>query len=156
MFSRCWRVTKIRINETRWDTDANKFWQQENELVNHRLSWLGTTQSFLFAGVVFSHQFDFDIGRGVAIFGMATSAVIFIGTLAAVIAQLIIALAQPKNRFGVSWITTAMGWSSAILIPLLFVFGWGYLFKSYEEGKFLQAEEKPSSVLESGQTASDI
>ena len=117
------------------DSDANYLWQKENELKNHRLTWLGATQSFLFAGMVFSYEFGFDIVKQVAFFGAATSAAVLLGTVAATWAQLIVWRRYPHWGAGVNPFTTVLGWISVNGLPLLFVAGWLLLAMSLDHGR---------------------
>lgn len=117
-----------------WDSFENKSWEKENELINHRLTWLGSTQSFLFIGSIVALRLEFDIVEYVSLFGAATSFLIFVGTLAACRAQHSIARSHRPLRSKLNRCTTWMGWSTAVLLPLAFVLGWIWLHGESKRG----------------------
>jgi hypothetical protein len=129
------------------DTDGNYYWQKESELLNHRLTWLGATQSFLFAGLVFSQGFDFKICQEITLFGFATSMAVLLGALAAVFAQMAVGWTAKKNifLFGAHRVATLMGWFAAVALPTLFAYGWFYLYCAFADGKF---DPKPGTTFE--------
>ncbi len=125
---------------------ARDRWTREDELINHRLQWLGVTQGLLFASYSLSFQLVSERKEALErsallhkidvlqitlpLAGIFISAFILLGVLAALLAMYYIrkdALAEnvPKvNLPGVRWFTTMLGWSAAAAVPIIFVLAW--------------------------------
>lgn len=130
---------------------ARDRWTREDELINHRLQWLGVTQGLLFASYSLSFQLvsekkealeraallhKIDVLQiALPLAGIAISAFILLGVLAALLAMYLIrqdALAEniPKVELpGVRWFTTMLGWSAAAAVPIVFGLAWIFILK---------------------------
>lgn len=111
---------------SRFDSGQKRdHWKQEDELINHRVSWLGVTQGLLFAAYGLSGTADI---RGLLAWaGLLTSALAFFGLCAALLAMHFIHQDGPsdeKRHFGVRHFTTVAGWAAAAGIPLVFFVIW--------------------------------
>jgi len=107
----------------------------EDELINHRLTWLIGSQSLLFAGYALLLGVDtsspaFPIERwNLAVqwfpwLGIFISSLIFLGILSAIIASTILKIRFDREDFGVHVLTTLGGWSTALLFPVAFAVVW--------------------------------
>ncbi len=105
-----------------------ELWRHEDELINHRLNWLGVTQGLLFAGYVLATEKGIEkVLNLLAIAGLLTSGLILVGVCAALISMHFIHKDGPeeeKHHFGVRRFTTYSGWFSAAGIPLIFFAIW--------------------------------
>lgn len=119
--------------------EAREKWVHEDDLINHRLSWLGVTQGLLFAALGFAlHEqsaLSNDAGPPMSpllkllvnylpYLGLLTSTLIFIGVLGATIAMIRIKRIYGLDQYGISLLTTAMGWTCALGLPVSFVIAW--------------------------------
>ena len=115
-------------------------WFNEDTLVNQRLTWLLVSQALLFAayGTVATKAMDackekaaylFSILSVISVAGPILAAVVLVGIAAATTAQFILYKSgvPPTQRMGVSTPTTLVGWSTALLIPLIFIVAWLYV-----------------------------
>ena len=108
-------------------------WVHEDHLIDHRLTWLGLTQTLLFAaeGILIEKT---PTAKKEALFekldwilpvvGFVSSALIYCGVLAATIAMVRIKKQHGMPDYGVSKGTTIGGWTSAIGLPFLFMWAW--------------------------------
>ncbi len=110
-------------------------WKHEDELINHRLSWLLVSQTILFAGYgLVSGGSDGEgytlssealrIGGMIPWLGLGTSLAILIGVGAAAWALWKLKKQYPNERLDVSTPTTILGWTCAGSLPVLFVVAW--------------------------------
>jgi hypothetical protein len=109
----------------------------EDDLINHRLTWLLASQSLLFAGyavlvtkdreqnksLVTPEQFQAAL-KWVPILGMSIALLILIGIIAAVIASIILVKRSGRKEAGVAWLTSVLGWVTALLFPIGFLVAW--------------------------------
>jgi len=122
------------------EAEASERWRQEDNLINHRMTWLGITQGLLFTGYAATFQLtdapwhskeNYDLFlRLLPSAGIWISIFVFIGICAAFCAMIIIYRRSPMKHFGVKWYTTVIGWACAACIPLVFIFVWLKLLKS--------------------------
>lgn len=107
----------------------------EDELINHRLTWLIGSQSLLFAGyalllAVEKDKIAISIDKWVAALywlprlGVAISALVLVGIAAAIVASTILKHRYKRKTFGVHWATTCGGWLAALLFPVVFCIAW--------------------------------
>ncbi|HMV16310.1 MAG TPA: hypothetical protein PLL39_09925 [Rhodocyclaceae bacterium] len=127
--------------------EGREKWIHEDNLLNHRLSWLGVTQGLLFAalGLIISqtgttpmtnanlsagHASDLKaqllakLINGVPLLGLVSSLLILVGTLAATVAMAKIKKRYELPEYGISLITTVFGWICAVGIPYIFCVAW--------------------------------
>ena len=116
-------------------------WDDENNLINQRLTWLGVFEGLLFTtyGFIFSadpEKVDEALRKQlemmIPLFGLATSLLILLGVLAAMIAQCILSKCGEvkwgkKKSLGVNCVTTVMGWVCAGGLPLSFAIAWVFI-----------------------------
>lgn len=106
----------------------------EDELINHRLTWLIGSQSLLFAGyavllavekekVSSIEQWQLAL-HWLPVLGISISSLILIGIVSAVIASCILKVRFSRATFGVHWATTWGGWLTALLFPVAFIVAW--------------------------------
>src|SRR5579871_2174540 len=78
-------------------TSAREYWVHEDRLIDHRLSWLGVTQTLLFGALGFlllhqsgktvqNEQLEFLV-KSLPYLGLATSFFVLVGVLGAVISM---------------------------------------------------------------------
>ena len=108
----------------------------EDQLIANRLSWLLTSQSILFAGygVILrgdiTRTYQVSASRIFFIVGLTVSLLIFVGILAAVLANLHHKrdlhkeFPDKKIHLGIRAYTTVTGWSVALLLPVVFIIAW--------------------------------
>lgn len=115
---------------------ARDLWWREHELMNHRLTWLGVVQTLLFTAYGFSVVSALGFEIIISYAGILTAVIIFLGTIAAVVAQINL---SPKINgqgktfpLGIRTTTTLLGWMPPVLIPLLSFGVWVYLLACYE------------------------
>ena len=105
----------------------------EDQLIANRLSWLLTSESILFAGYGVILRGDmtskYQASRIFFIVGITVSILIFVGILAAVLANVhhrrdLQKESDEKIRFGIRTYTTVTGWSVALLLPVVFIIAW--------------------------------
>jgi heme/copper-type cytochrome/quinol oxidase subunit 2 len=119
-----------------------KYWElrhREEELINHRIGWLLTSQIVLFAayGILLKENVvPGDQKRLIDIIewlGLTIACLIFAGIITAVIASWVLYrkvnsnLSNPpdeKQTLGVHPILTIIGWLVAALIPVIFIIAW--------------------------------
>lgn len=122
-------------------------WENENTLVNQRLTWLLVCQGLLFAayGAISTKYAELSIagvgGLGdkalkaenllqinspVVVSGILFSVIVSMGIVAAILAQCALHKKYKKQTdpWGVSTLTTCAGWATAVLIPLVFLGAW--------------------------------
>lgn len=121
-------------------------WTHEDHLVNYRLTWLLVSQTLLFAAygtlldVLLDKQKGLDgANRDVVLYmvqsilpwvGMSIAALVLLGVLAALLAMAKLAYDSSKlveheeMRMDVSILTTALGWLSGGLFPVIFLVAW--------------------------------
>ena len=109
----------------------------EKQFVNNRLTWLGFTQSLLFAayGVSLtasnpSPEISY-LKSLIPIVGLITSALIFIGVIGAISAMYRLKKLYKIENYFVSIYSTFMGWCCNVGIPLVFVSSWALLILKY-------------------------
>ena len=107
--------------------EPHELWHQEEILINHRITWLLASQSLLFAGFGWIKKDDNSLALILANLGLATSAFILLGILAAVSAQFILI----KNKHYVWLPATIAGWITAIGLSAAFVVAWNALLSKY-------------------------
>ncbi len=118
----------MTAEKTRFNlADKRKFWAREDELINHRLNWLGVSQGLLLTGYGVSVMHFAKLSHSIALAGLVTSGLIFVGVCAALLAMYYIQNDGPeedKKHFGIRGITTILGWISAAGLPLTFFLVW--------------------------------
>lgn len=131
-------VEKLMLEQEKF---AHSRWWQEDALVNNRLTWLLQSQVILFAAYgLFARdksptgEIPVQLTSLVSVLpwlGLAISIVIVMGVRAASRAQCVLQeiYAPMGIIMGVSDITTRRGRMPGYLMPLVFVIGWGWLFK---------------------------
>jgi hypothetical protein len=113
-----------------------QLWAREDDLINHRLTWLGVTQTIIAtatAVVAISAQPNPSIveltdnakfaSLILALVGLSTSALIAVGIKAACDAQKSIDW-RYQDQSGITDRTTKRGRFTALAIPIIFLFGW--------------------------------
>ena len=142
-------------HEVRWRRGYD-LWQTENDLVDHRIGWLGFSQPLLFAVLVFAEEGGFGLTLGLAFFGLSLSLLVTIGVLAAVVAQSKIHKIEAYGKFAGlggnkrKMNTSFWGWVPGIFIPVAFLVGWGLIvLAAWSDGK-LGAEETDFLQLKLG------
>ena len=120
----------------------------EDDLVNHRLTWLLLSQTVLFAGfgqIVVAEKIPEAskqaILTAIILVGGGSSVLIWLGVLGAVLAGLYLwkdtndhARKQKTGeqiRLGVRWWTTWLGWTPPLTLPILFVCVWAFLWQNH-------------------------
>jgi hypothetical protein len=109
--------------------------QFEDQLINHRLTWLLASEALLFAGYGAIQSSDrFSQGQvstlttPLFVVGLVISILIFLSVLAAAAANLHnwrdLKADDPKVTLGVRAYTTIVGWGVAASLPLVFALGW--------------------------------
>ncbi|MEM1222516.1 MAG: hypothetical protein AAGH40_07105 [Verrucomicrobiota bacterium] len=106
-------------------------WVHEDQLINHRLTWLIASQSLLFAGYGLLVQKEPtkrtpEISELLVCFpwlGTLTSAAILLGILGAMSAMVFIAGNADQDP-DIHWITTGLGWLAAVSLPTIFLVSW--------------------------------
>lgn len=133
---------------------ARERWWQEDELVNQRTTWLLTTQGVLgtaygfllyrIAEVEYTVELQeklearqyidalASLAGIVAIIGIGSAIMSFIGILAACLAQHSLSKLY-GNKIGVNEVTTVLGQTVAGFTPVLCIFAWGYLWWHFPE-----------------------
>lgn len=110
-----------------------KLWEHEDDLINHRMTWLGVTQGLLFAayGVVLNIPITSDnkqqlekLSQLITDIGFYTSTLILVGITAAIIAMWKIKNDCNQKQLGITTPTTVMGWICAAGLPLVFIYAW--------------------------------
>ena len=114
--------------------------QFEDQLINHRLTWLLGCESLLFAGyavlltkekvkdgLIAQHQFNSAL-KWIPWLGIGVATLIEIGIIAAIWASVILwlrpELGNHAKNLGVFWGTTILGWIPPLVLPLLFSGAW--------------------------------
>lgn len=130
------------------DKDAyDRLGHHEDDLVNHRLTWLLLSQTVLFAGfgqIVVANNIPEaskqSILTAIILVGGGSSALIWLGVLGAVMAGLHLWKdtnnhSKKQNgehiRLGVRWWTTWLGWIPPLTLPILFVIVWDFLWRNH-------------------------
>ena len=111
-------------------SEGRERWKTEEQFINNRLTWLGFTQSILFA--IYSTALNaenqtsktINLINLIPFLGLLTSIFIFIGVIGATIAMYHLKKIYSFDDFFVSFISTIMGWSCNIGIPAIFVLCW--------------------------------
>ena len=116
---------------------AHTLWRREDQLVNHRLTWLGITQTIFFGGFALTVSKDsgidrdamLDVSWAISLMGFSTSTLTLVGVIAASIAQHIVGkkFASSTGHGGISSWTTFLGRVNSVGIALCFVVSWAYL-----------------------------
>ncbi len=121
-----------------------KFTHHEDDLINHRLTWLLGSQSLLFAGYAVLITKDKEIGKApiapeqfkaamtwIPYLGIGIAVLILIGIVGAVWASLILhRRAKTKglvSNVGVYWLTSLCGFLPALLFPVAFMTAWWFV-----------------------------
>jgi len=112
-------------------------WENENTLVNQRLTWLLISQGLLFGayGTIGTKSIDackekseflIKIVNSISTAGAVLSLIILAGILAAIVAQIKLHnIYKPKgSTIGVCTITTLVGWATCLAPPAIFLFAW--------------------------------
>jgi hypothetical protein len=113
--------------------------KHENELTNHRLTWLLASQTLLFAGYgvvltsTLAPKTKAELGQVAEMLGLCSALLIWLGIVASVFAT--IRLWQESNvelrgnnlPLQIKWWTTWLGWSPPLLLPVLFGVAWFWL-----------------------------
>jgi hypothetical protein len=139
-------LEKLEVERRKLDLEleknARQRWWHEDGLVNHRLSWLLVSQALLFAAFgSLSKPTVPGLGPAPEVFnkamqlipvvGIAIAVMILAATVAACWAQHKLAVDYknkiPGFELGVSTMTTLLGWSPSILIPIAFAASWAWL-----------------------------
>lgn len=120
--------------------DPRQLWEHEDNLIHHRLTWLGVTQGLFLAGYGLSLKVSADNPNDrtsqlldlFPILGFSISLLIAIGVFAAAWAMWKIKNKFDVNEFGISgfgisWPTSILGITCAFGIPMVFLYGWGQL-----------------------------
>jgi len=140
--------------------EGREKWIHEDNLLNHRLTWLGLTQTLLFAalglviqqsgtsgpqptsaqltmpGSALTHSSNLQnpillkLVNGLPIVGLVTSMLILIGTLAATAAMARIKRQFDLPRYGISLSTTVAGWICAVGLPYAFTVTWALIINT--------------------------
>lgn len=111
-------------------TEGKVRWKTEEQFINNRLTWLGFTQSLLFATYSVSLTANNPspeisyLKWLIPIIGIATSALIFVGVIGAVLAMYRIRKIYQFDDYFVSFSSTIMGWLCNMGIPAVFVSSW--------------------------------
>jgi len=110
--------------------------RHENELTNHRLTWLLASQTLLFAGygVILTASIPVPMKASLAkvavALGTLSSLLLWLGILASLMASVRLwkeacsRIDGELQPLGISWWTTWLGWSPAMLLPILFIWSW--------------------------------
>ena len=118
--------------------NIRRLWEHEDNLINHRMTWLGVVQALLFAAygtllnlkpneTCVSLEQIKGIQEMIIWVGFFTSALIAIGIAAAIFAMYKIKKICGHNHLGITNTTTIMGWICAGGIPVVFITAWLYL-----------------------------
>lgn len=108
-------------------------WKTEEQFVNNRLTWLGFTQSLLFAayGVTLTASNSSPeishLKCLIPLVGVITSILIFVGVIGAILAMYRLKHLYGFDSYFVSITSTIMGWACNIGIPAVFVCAWGFM-----------------------------
>jgi hypothetical protein len=110
----------------------HRLFHHEDDLINHRLTWLIGSESLLFTGyaVLVSGVASGSVAqtvRWLPLLGIAVAGTIWVGILGAVAASLILKRRYGQHTLGIHWLTTAMGWAPGTLLPLIFMTTWTVL-----------------------------
>ncbi len=114
-------------------TEGRQRWKTEEQFVNNRLTWLGFTQSLLFAayGVSLTTKNPSPdityLKCLIPIVGLVTSILILVGVIGAVLAMYRLRKVYEFDDFFVSFFSTIMGWLCNVGIPAVFVSSWALL-----------------------------
>jgi len=117
---------------------VRQLWEHEDNLINQRMTWLGITQSLLFTayGVLLTRNLSkgselaatvSELEFIIPIIGVATSALILLGIVAAVLAMKHIKDTCKLNCLGITNYTTYMGLGCGAGLPIVFIFSWLYI-----------------------------
>lgn len=120
--------------------ESQERWKHEDDLINHRLTWLGVFQGILFAAYgllatdLLSGSSKCENADGanqlqsvvdlIPWLGLLTSSLILIGVMGAGWAMIRIWDQYRLDQLGVSNQTTAIGWGCAVLLPVCFQVAW--------------------------------
>ncbi len=133
------------MSSTRDQTeDLREKWTHEDDLINHRITWLFVSQTLLFAGYGLLLQVRSSnptpatevlpkIDRMIwwlPVVGFVTSLLILIGVVAAGAAMIALRQRNKGPRLDVHLGTSTMGWFSACGLPLVFVIVWFAILRS--------------------------
>jgi hypothetical protein len=116
-------------------------WKHEDEVINHRLTWLGFSQGLLFAAYGLIIQLSANVildkinnptlvtaikelSSIIPMIGILTSSLVLAGVLAAAVSMCIITKKYNLETFGVSTITTISGLLCALGFPSVFIWAW--------------------------------
>ncbi|TWW09427.1 hypothetical protein E3A20_14400 [Planctomyces bekefii] len=102
-----------------------ELWQREDDLINHRLTWLLTSQGLLFAGYgwIFPQPQLSGLAWVVAYLGLISSLLIAAGLVGAVIAQLILRK-RHGHKLYIHFVCAIIGWATAVGLAIVFAGGW--------------------------------
>lgn len=122
------------IHESSGDVGYLQLTHHEDDLINQRLTWLIASQSLLFTGYAVlvatgTGRLASNATMWLPVLGVSMAAIIWVGTLGAVVARLVLHQRLRRRRhghrlLGVHWVTTAMGWTPGVLLPILFLLTW--------------------------------
>jgi hypothetical protein len=106
----------------------------ENELINHRVSWLATSQSFLTGAYVIRFNKDADtpgfLELGLPILGLVTTLLVYVSILGAFGAIHLTVAAQPPEQrrlfLTANTFTRLAGAFAPLGLPLVIAAGWLY------------------------------
>ena len=116
-------------------------WKHEDEVINHRLTWLGFSQGLLFAAYGLIVQLSANVTSAtikdpslvtaikklssiIPMIGMLTSLLVLAGVLAAAVSMYIIKNDYDLKTYGVSKGTTIFGMLCAVGFPSVFIWAW--------------------------------
>lgn len=124
-------------DDEKLEEECVKSLNTENDLINHRLTWLLAGQPLLLLAyanlvsvkVAQTEQFVAAGARQSAVYwlpwiGFGSALAVWTGVIAATVAFRIVTLRRPSRRFGVHWATTITGFVPPLLIPPLLMCGW--------------------------------
>lgn len=130
MYKETIHLSEVNNNQV---MEGRERWKTEEQFINNRLTWLGFTQSLLFAayGVSItasnpSSEINY-LKCLIPITGLVTSALIFIGVIGATLAMYRLKRLYGFGDYFVSLYSTIMGWTCNIGIPAVFVCSWAFL-----------------------------
>ncbi|MEM7206485.1 MAG: hypothetical protein AAF434_01550 [Pseudomonadota bacterium] len=114
---------------------VRQLWEHEDHLINQRMTWLGVTQTLLFAayGLLLTQSNVQDgmskdklheLSELLPIVGVLTSSVILIGIIAAFLAMCELKKKCNLECLGITDNTTYMGLTCGLGLPVIFVAAW--------------------------------
>ena len=112
-----------------------QLWEHEDNLINQRMTWLGVTQTILFAAYgllltvkpsdcVSNLENQKELVTLLPIIGLATSILILVGIIAAIFAMKEIKKQCRLDCLGIKNYTIYMGLTCGVGLPIVFVIAW--------------------------------